>query len=115
MDSRKNAYTEVYTILQALNEKECNKIPLDIIEAIRENRNTAHKFKLDGNLELEKQVMLPQTKAILFNIFRDYLATPEQKEKIKKMQNEERRKNEIKKTEMYKKLEAYKNELKKVQ
>ena len=115
MDSRKNAYTEVYTILQALNEKEYNKIPLDIIEAIRENRNTEHKFKLDGNLELEKQVMLPQTKAILFYIFRDYLATPEQKEKIKKMQNEERRKNEIKKTEMYKKLEAYKNELKKVQ
>ena len=33
--------------------------------------------------------MLPETKAILFNIFRDYLSTDEQKEKIKRMQKED--------------------------
>jgi hypothetical protein len=45
--------------------------------------------------------MLPETKAILFNLFRDYLSTPEQKEKIIKMQNEERQKNELKKQQKY--------------
>ena len=41
--------------------------------------------------------MLPETKAILFNLFRDYLSYPWQKEKIIKMQREERlRKEEIK-------------------
>ena len=45
--------------------------------------------------------MLPETKAILFNLFRDYLATPEQKEKIIRMQNEERQKNELKKQKRY--------------
>lgn len=47
--------------------------------------------------------MLPETKAILFNLFRDYLSTPQQKEKIINMQAEERRKNEIKKQEIYNK------------
>ena len=45
--------------------------------------------------------MLPETKAILFNLFRDYLATPEQKQKIIKMQHEERQKNELKKQQKY--------------
>ena len=42
-----------------------------------------------------------ETKAILFNLFRDYLATPEQKAKIIRMQNEARQKNELKKQQMY--------------
>lgn len=63
MSNRANAYTEVYTILQDLNTEEYNKIPPEII------------------------------KAILFNLFRDYLATSEQKEKIIKMQNEGRQKS----------------------
>ena len=41
--------------------------------------------------------MLPETKDILFNIFRDYLAMPEQKEKNIRIQKEERR---IKKTKI---------------
>ena len=38
---------------------------------------------------------------ILFNLFRDYLATPEQKTKIIRMQNEARQKSELKKQQMY--------------
>ena len=45
--------------------------------------------------------MLPETKAILFNLFRDYLSTQEQKAKIISMQNEERQKNELKKQKQY--------------
>ena len=101
MSNRNNAYTEVYTILQDLNEEEFNKIPAEIIETIEVNRNEEYEYELDDELELKKQPMLPETKAILFNLFRDYLATPEQKAKIIRMQNEERQKNELKKSKMY--------------
>ena len=101
MNNRKNAYTEVYTILQELNEEEYNKIPPEVIKTIEANRNEEYEYELDDELELKKQPMLPETKAILFNLFRDYLATPEQKAKIIKMQNEERQKNELKKSKMY--------------
>jgi len=101
MSNRRNAYTEVYTILQELNEEEYNKIPPEVVEAIRENRNEEYEYELEEELELKDQSMLPETKAIIFNLFRDYLATPEQKAKIIRMQNEERQKNELKKQQKY--------------
>ena len=101
MNNRKNAYAEVYTILQELNEEEYNKIPPEIVEAIKVNRSEEYEYFLEDELELKDQPMLPETKAILFNLFRDYLATPEQRTKIIKMQNEARQKNELKKQQMY--------------
>ena len=101
MNSRKNAYSEVYTILQELNEEEYIKIPPEVIEAIRENRNLEYDYELDNEHELKDQTMLPETKAILFIIFRDYLATSDQKNKIIRMKNEERQKNELKKRQRY--------------
>ena len=47
----------------------------------------------------QRQIII--SKAILFNLFRDYLSTAEQKEKIIKMQAEERLRNEQKKQEQY--------------
>ena len=111
MSNRKNAYTEVYTILQELNEEEYNKIPPEVIETIEANRNKEYEYELDDELEIKDQPMLPETKAILFNLFRDYLATPEQKAKIIRMQNEARQKNELKKQQMYN-TDVFANKLK---
>ena len=101
MNNRKNAYTEVYTILEDLNEEEYKKIPPEVIDTIRLNRNEEYFYELDEDLELKEQPMLPETKAILFNLFRDYLSTQEQKAKIIRMQNEERQKNELRKQRQY--------------
>ena len=102
MTKYKNAYTEVYEIIKQLDEEEYNKIPSEVIKTIEENRNTEYEFDLDEDIELKDQELLPETKAILFNLFRDYLSTAEQKEKIIKMQAEERQKNEQNKAEQYK-------------
>ena len=71
MNRKKNSYTEVYTILQDLNEEEYNKIPVEVIEAIKINRNEEYNYELDDELELKEQPMLLETKAILFNLFRN--------------------------------------------
>ena len=101
MNNRRNTYKEVYTILQDLNEEEYNKIPSEVVSAIKENMNEEYEYELDEELELKNQPMLPETKAIWFNLFRDYLSTQEQKEKIIKMQNKERCKIELKKQRNY--------------
>lgn len=108
MNNRRNAYKEVYTVLQDLNEEEYNKIPSEIIETIKENSNEEYEFVLNDELELKEQLLLPETKAILFNLFRDYLATPVQKEKILKMQSEERKKLEEKKKQNYDNVNIFK-------
>lgn len=112
MTKYKNAYTEVYEIIEQLNEEEYSKIPPQVIKAIEENRNTEYEFELEEDIELKDQELLPETKAILFNLFRDYLSTPEQKEKIIKMQAEERLRNEQKKQEQYN-LDVFANKQKK--
>ena len=97
----KNAYKEVDTILNCLPEEEYNKIPREIIEAIQSNMNDDYEYFIDEDLDLSEQDMLPETKATLYNLFRDYLATPEQREKILKMQSEDRQKMEALKQEKY--------------
>ena len=94
MSNRENAYTEAWIVLQNLDAEEYDKIPPELIKVIEKNRNVQYEFELDNELELKEQILLPETKAILFNIFRDYLATAVQKEKIIKMQQEERLKIE---------------------
>ena len=71
---------------KALEKVLLEMIPDEVIKTIEENRNTEYEFDLDEDIELKDQELLPETKAILFNLFRDYLSTAEQKEKIIKMQ-----------------------------
>jgi len=101
MKDYSNAYAEVYTILSYLDEEELNKIPKEIMEVIETKRNIDYSYEINDKLDLSNQPMLTETKALLFNLFRDYLSTPEQKEKIKRMQQEDRWKAEEKKKQDY--------------
>ena len=94
MDNYSNAYAEVYTILEYLDEEERKKIPQKVLDAIEQSRNPEYIFDLEDDIDLKEQILLPETRAILFNLFRDYLAESWQKEKIIEMQQEERQKNE---------------------
>ena len=101
MKDYSNAYAEVYTILSYLDEEELNKIPKEIMEVIETKRNIDYSYEINDKLDLSNQPMLTETKDLLFNLFRDYLSTPEQKEKIKRMQQEDRWKAEEKKKQDY--------------
>ena len=96
-----NAFTEVCTILDYLDMEDYAKIPSKILTVFEKNMNPDYEYYYDEDLELENQKMLPETKAILFNLFRDYLSTPEQREKIIRMQKEDRRKLEEQKRKDY--------------
>lgn len=101
-DVYRNAFTEVYEIINYLNECDYNKIPNDVISVIEENRNKEYEYFLDESISLKEQKMLPETKAILFNFFKEYFATKEQREKIQNFQRRERINIEEKKKQEYK-------------
>ena len=110
----RDAYKEVYVILNYLEETAYKKIPIKIINAIKENMNDDYEYEMNEEIDIFKQPMLLETKATLFNIFRDYLATPEQREKIKKMQKEDRIKLEQKKQMLYSSENIFKNNKKNI-
>lgn len=97
----RNAFAEVYEIINYLEDNDYNKIPEEILKVIEEERNKEYTYFIDESIPFVEQEMLPETRAILFNFFRDYFSTQEQKEKILNFQKNERDKLEEKKKVEY--------------
>lgn len=85
----KNAFTEVYTILDYIEDEDYKKIPQNVLDVIEENMNLDYEYEMNEDVDIYKQPMLPETKAILFNFYRDYWSSQEQSEKIKQIQSRE--------------------------
>lgn len=113
MEEYADALAEVDVILGHLDDNDYNKIPKEMIEIINKYKNKNYIFNYDDSLELKDQKLLYETRAFLYNLFRDYLATPEQSLKVKEWQREERTKLEIQKQEKYKYKELFTNKEKK--
>ena len=103
-----NAYKEVFVILQELDEEEYNKIPIDVIETIKNKMNKEYEVKIDFDKNIKEQELLPKTRAILFNLYRDYCASEIDKEKIIKLQEKETMLKELQKKEKYG-IDVFKN------
>lgn len=105
-----NAYTEVYEILNCLNEEDYKKIPTDLIEVFEEYRNLDYDYEVNDEQDLSKQPMLKETRAILLNIYRDYLATSDESKKIKAWLQADREYLEKQKIEKYKQNKKLQND-----
>ena len=88
-ETYKQAFTEVLEILSYLSKDNYNKISKELINAIESNRDIDYLYYIDTTKSLEEQEMLEETKAILFNIYRDYLADNNTKQQILNYQNQE--------------------------
>ena len=109
-----NAYSEVLEVLRNMSESDINKIPNDIIEMFKENSNKLHDFRYDFNKNFKEQNISKRAKMILAILFRDYWASPSQKEIIVARQNFERDRIEMQKQEKYNINNIFKkNEIKK--
>ena len=95
------AYKEVIEILKYVPKESVNKIPQTMIDTFKAKMDKDYDFKVDINKSFEEQELLDETKAILANIFRDYWATPYQKEKIEAKERYDREKAEENKRKQY--------------
>ncbi|MBR1540680.1 MAG: hypothetical protein IJ629_05965 [Clostridia bacterium] len=77
------AYTEVYTILNSLSEKEKVQLPNNLISQLEKNMDSNYHFKFNISAPLECQNISKKAKIILAVIYRDYLASEKQKNKIR--------------------------------
>ena len=100
-DNYARAYKEVIEILKFVPAESVNKIPKTIIKGLQGGMDKNYDFEIDINKSFEEQELLKETKAILANIFRDYWATPYQKERISTKEQEDRQKSEEEKKSKY--------------
>ena len=76
------AYKEVVEILKYVPKESIEKIPQKMRDTFTTKMDNTYNFSIDISKSFEEQELLNETKAILANIFRDYWATPYQKERI---------------------------------
>ena len=101
MDNYSKAFTEVYEILMRLNKEDFEKIPNEVIETIKNSRDPGYDFKFKEGVDIVDQDYMLETRALLFNIFKDYLANSKQKEIMTSIFNKSVAISEAKKKKMY--------------
>ena len=98
----KNAFKEVYEILQNTDTELVEKIPDKFIEFLQNNMNTEYQTNIDNNLDIDKQVLLAETEDILSLIYRSYWSTDEERQEFYDKDKQELEKFEKNKKSQYK-------------
>ena len=109
INNYKKALVEVDAVLSCL-DYEYKKIPTNIIDAIENNKDEEYTYDYDEELEYEDWSLMPETKAILYNIFKKYLATEEQRKYLKQKERLENYKIESEKIKKYNSENLFKKE-----
>ena len=114
-DKYPKAYKQVIEILKYVPQESVDKIPKEMIKTFKINMDDKYDFKIDISKSFEEQDIFEETKAILANIFRDYWATPEQKERILEKEKNDREIEENIKREKYNPDNLFKKKQKVIQ
>lgn len=77
----KSAYSEVYEILQLIDDEYINKVPEKFIEFIKKERDTEYIANINPNVPLEEQNLLKETINILALLKLDYWCKDEEEKK----------------------------------
>lgn len=96
-----NAYSEVLEILKYIPEEDYHKIPKDKIALFEHNANKEYYFNYNPEKTLNEQNVSKIAKGIIAILFRDYWATPMQRDKIISKQQKDRMQLERIKSENY--------------
>ena len=78
-----NAFTEVLEVLKHFSTSDYEKIPKKIIKAFELNCNKEYSFSYNPNLSLADQALSKETQILIALLYKEYLATPAQRELIK--------------------------------
>lgn len=100
---------EVEAVLERLEDKYKKKIPLEIWEYIKKNKDTTYDFYFDDNKPLENQKLNIDTIAMLTYINMEYLLDEEQKKEMLRLLREDEAFAEEKKKEQYKTEDLFRN------
>ena len=108
-ENYKKAFVELEAVLKCLNYDDYNKIPKNLINEIEQNKDKEYKYEYNETLEYYKWNFIPETKALLYNIFKNYLATEKQIEDLRRKELIEINKLEEEKKKKYNTENIFKN------
>ena len=103
------AYTEVLEIISHFSEEEYNKIPSETIKFYEENKDKKYNYKINPKIDLNKQYISREAETLLVILFRDYFASPKQKDVLNNLLKQNQEKVEKERYEQYNPNDVFKN------
>ena len=76
----KKAYVELLEVLKLLSYNEQSKIPENFLKYIANNRDQNYTFYIDDSKDLLEQNFMVETKALIVQIYKNFLLPEEEKE-----------------------------------
>lgn len=74
------AFTEILEILKYVSRDYYNKVPKDILETFEESKDESYVFLYDTHKRLIEQNISPQTSGLIAYLYKNYWATPKERE-----------------------------------
>lgn len=102
-DTYEKSYVEVLEILKHIPKKEYDMIPKEKIDFYKTNRDKTYKYVYSS------QVTSRKTYSIIVSLYKNYIATNEEKLEIDNLLRKNLKKEEIKKEEKYNPNDLFKN------
>lgn len=103
------AYKEIYEILKIFPKELVEKIPASKIDYIKKNMDKDYEYNVTVET-FDGKTMLDETAAILAVLFKNYWATPKQREQMEKYHNMQRLKLDQEAREKYDPEKIFKRE-----
>ena len=82
---QKRVYAEVYNFLTLLGKAYINKIPKEILDIIKEEKDNSYKQKINPDISIESQGLLEESIAMILWLNLEYFSNEEQKELLEKI------------------------------
>ncbi len=80
VENYKRAYVELLEILKNISDEQKEKLPSNLIEKLEEQKDEEYSFEYDFSKTLSEQEIMPETKALVVQIYSNYLASDDEKE-----------------------------------
>lgn len=90
------AYTEILELLKYIDKGWVAKVPEEKINFYKKYHDKNHAFHYDICKSLQENIMLRETRIMLANLYIDYWASPEERERIRKKDEIELKKLRLK-------------------
>lgn len=83
------ALKEVSEIIKCFPESDKIKIPKSFLDFVEENKDNSYEYKVENIDNFQNENMMEETKIMLSIIYRDFIASGEEKEQMLKQKNKE--------------------------
>ncbi len=109
------AFKELSEIIKFFPKNEYRKIPKSFIDFIEENMDNSYEYMVEHIDDFQNQEMLDETKILLSIVYRDFIASKEEKKQIIKMEKNELLQEEKRIREKYNPDNLFRNKVEKVE